>query len=843
MPLEEYRRKRNFQETPEPGGQAAAAAGQSFVVQKHAATRLHYDFRLEIDGVLKSWAVPKGPSLNPADKRLAVMTEDHPLAYGGFEGVIPKGNYGAGEVIVWDNGTFQPEGALSASEQLARGELKFTLTGKKLRGSFVLVRTKRPPGKDWLLIKHRDEAADPSWNIDAHDGSVLSGRTLDEIKQGAPPHAMEAGGLDGAKPGWSGGKVFSPMLATPAEKPFSDPAWLFELKWDGMRILAAIRDGKCELMSRRGRDVTTQFPELAVLPRRIAASEAILDGEIVVLDADGRSNFERMQRRMHVAAPSPGLLEKEPVACYLFDILFCDGFDLRAAPLIERKELLKRLLNPGDPLRYSDHVREKGEGLFRLASEQGLEGIVGKRIRSPYTAGRSSDWVKIKSTREVDAVVGGFTAPRGGREHFGALLIGLYEKPGGNRLHWAGAVGSGFTGESQREVWSKLEKLTTGDCPFEPPPETQEKATWVKPELVARVRFTEWTSGRHLRAPVFLGLRDDIDPGDCTAAQDQPAPPPEASHAEAPLPQIEKQLCESKAESLTLDFGGKTPRLTHLDKIYFPEEGYTKRDLLCYYLRVAPLILPFLRDRPLVLRRLPDGISGQLFYQKEAGDYAPDWIKTFSIDGVRYFVAEDLADLLYLTNLGCIDHDPWSSRTGDLEHPDYLFLDFDPTDDTEFAVVVEVARAAHQVLADAGLKAYLKTSGASGFHIYIPLDPGYTYAQARRFAEIVMRIVAVRLPDLTTFERTVEKRPHGRVYLDFSQFSQGRPLASVYSVRPVLGACVSAPVTPAELRSTLTPRKFTLKTMPSRLLKVGDLWADFWDSPQRLESALEKIRP
>ena len=834
MPLEEYRKKRDFQKTPEPGGHSAQPAeGRSFVVQKHAATRLHYDFRLEIDGVLKSWAVPKGPSLNPADKRLAVMTEDHPLEYGSFEGVIPEGNYGAGEVIVWDNGTFEAEGELSASEQLKRGDLKFTLHGRKLRGSFVLVRTKRDPkGKDWLLIKHRDAHVDPSWNIDAHDGSVLTGRTLDEIKERAPPHPTAPGDLDGARQAPMPTKI-EPMLAVLAEKPFSDPAWLFEVKWDGMRVLARIRDGKCELIARRGRIVSGQFPELAVLPEVIHAREAILDGEAVVLDADGRSNFERMQLRMHVDAPSPTLLEQQPVTYQVFDVLYCDGFDLRAAPLIERKELLKRLLTPHPAIRYSDHVREQGEELFKLARERGLEGILAKRLRSGYTMGRSADWVKLKSVREVDAVVGGFTAPRGGRECFGALILGLYD---GAKLRYIGDAGSGFSQDSLRAVWSKLDKLRTEKSPFADPPVTSEKATWVEPELVARIKFTEWTSDHRLRAPVFLDLRDDVEPGDCTVGTGL-RPVPRQNGGLSPRGSL-----NNTEETVSFNINGKAVRLTHLNKIYFPEEKYTKRDLLGYYLSVAPLILPFLRGRPLVLRRMPDGISGELFYQKEAGNYAPEWIKTHKIDGVNYFVAEDLADLLFLTNLGCIDHDPWSSRIGDLDHPDYLFLDLDPTDDTDYAIVVEIARTAHEILAAAGLKAYLKTSGASGFHIYLPLERVYTYEQARRFAEIVMRLIAHSHPDKVTFERKVDKRPHGRVFLDFAQFAYSRPLAAVYSVRPVPGACVSAPVAPKELRKGLTPQRFTLKSMPARLKKAGDLWADFWKSPQRLEEALLQMR-
>ncbi|MFQ5694873.1 MAG: non-homologous end-joining DNA ligase, partial [Terriglobia bacterium] len=443
--LKDYRGKRDFARTPEPRGRRARA-GNLFVVQKHAARRLHYDLRLEMGGVLKSWAVPKGPSLNPRDKRLAVMTEDHPLDYGDFEGVIPERQYGAGTVMVWDTGTFTPEGGLSAGKQLAKGELKFTLAGRKLRGGFVLVKLKRSEkGNEWLLIKHRDAFADPQWAIDEHDGSALTGRLLSEIAEGLPPakaaHHALAAELEGArKASWPSN--LQPMLATLGERPFSDPEWLFEIKWDGVRALAWVERGKVRLRSRTGRDITEQYPELSALPVHLLAERAIVDGEIVVLNQDGRSDFERLQSRMHVRRPPARLQQQAPVTLYLFDLLYCDGYDLRQAPLAERKRLLRQLLDARDPVRYSDHQAEQGRELFKLARAHGLEGIVAKHARSPYLSRRRPYWVKFKLRREVDAVVGGWTAPRGAREHFGALLVGLYE---GKKLRFIGGVGSGFT--------------------------------------------------------------------------------------------------------------------------------------------------------------------------------------------------------------------------------------------------------------------------------------------------------------------------------------------------------------------------------------------------------------
>ncbi len=836
MPLEEYRRKRKFEETPEPAPKPArGAGGASFVVQQHDATRMHWDLRLEIDGVLASWAVPKGPSLNPADKRLAVQTEDHPLDYAGFEGVIPEGNYGAGTVMVWDNGTYEIEGGETAAAQLARGDLKFRLHGHKLRGGFALVHsgkraTDPKDRKNWLLIKHRDEAADPAWDIEKLDWSVISGRTLGEIEAGLPARAGSAGELEGAQKAPMPA-FFEPMLATLIDKPFSDPDWLFELKWDGMRLLAFVRDGALELRSRRGRVVTSQFPELEALPGKLSARQVAVDGEAVVLDAEGRPDFGLMQQRMNVARPPRPLIAAAPVTYYLFDVLYCDGYDLRKVPLIERKRFLKRILIAEEPVRYSDHVLAQGADLYRLAQERQLEGIVGKRGRSRYVAGRSTDWVKLKSTCEVDAVVGGYTAARGGAGRFGALLVGLYDGP---RLRFVGGCGSGFNDRVQEQVWARLEKIVTPESPFSEKPQTRERAAWVKPSLVARVKFTEWTRDRHLRAPVFLGLRTDVDPLECVMADANPAPEPAAG--------LETELCRSNAENITAEVSGRRLKFTHLNKLYFPEERLTKRDLLCYYLRTAPLILPFLRDRPLVLRRMPEGMKGQLFYQKDAGEFAAEWMPIAPVDGVRYFMANDLAGLLYLTNLGCIDHNPWASRVDDLTHPDYLFIDLDPTEDTPYSTVVAVARAVSDVLAEIGVKAYLKTSGASGLHIFVPLERVYDFEQAGRFTEIVARVAAARVPDKVTFERIVEKRPCNRVLLDYSQLAYSRPLAAVYSVRPTPNACVSAPITAGELRATLKPERFTIKTMPARLERSGDLWGDFWQSRQRIEPALERLR-
>jgi bifunctional non-homologous end joining protein LigD len=856
-PLQEYRRKRRFERTPEPPpARKASPEGNSFVVQKHAARRLHYDFRLEVDGVLKSWAVPKGPSLNPADKRLAVQTEDHPLDYGGFEGTIPEGNYGAGTVMVWDRGRFNVEGDADAARQIARGEIKFNLQGEKLRGSFVLVKLKHSEkGNEWLLIKHKDEAVDPRWDIDEHDGSAITGRTLDEIAAQLPPkkdpEPMRPGELTGAKKAAMPARI-SPMLATLIEKPFSDPEWLFEIKWDGVRCLAFLDDGKLLLRARSESNITARYPELAVLPGMIHARRAILDGEIVTLDERGISSFERLQQRMHVRTPSAALVAQVPAIYYVFDLLYCDGYDLRDSPLSSRKELLRRLLRPGGPLRFSDHQPEKGRELFDLARQNHLEGIIGKRADSRYSPTRSASWVKIKVTQTLDAVVGGWTAPRGAREHFGALLLGLYD---GKTLRFIGHVGTGFDQPLQTAIARQLAARQIAKCPFDKTPDTNEEAFWTKPELVARVRYSGWTDEHRLRHPVFIALREDINPQELRWGGDAPAAASVAvvrarEVAAAVLAhkgQIEAELFKGKRDNAVIELDGKRLRLSHFNKVYFPEPGYTKRDLLAYYYRVAEYILPFLENRPLVLRRYPDGVQGQAFFQKDLSEGLPEWFKTIPIHSegkremIHYAIANDLASLLYLTNLGCIDHNPWSSRTDDLDHPDYFFFDLDPSEGTTFTTVLEVGRALCQKLDKLKLHFFVKTSGATGLHIYLPVERVYTYQQLRAFGDVIAHLVARDLPKQVTFERTVVKRPRGSVLIDVDQNSQGRPLAAAYSVRAFPQATVSAPLLPRELRAGLRAEKFNLKTILARLAEKGDLWADFWKRRQRIEPAVEEL--
>lgn len=887
MSLKEYKRKRRFDSTPEPAGKRPSHRGSDFVVQEHHARRLHYDFRLEVDGVMKSWAVPKGPSMNPGDKRLAIQTEDHPLEYAKFQGEIPQGNYGAGDVIIWDNGKFEVEGNLPAQQQLDRGELKFILHGKKLTGSFVLVkiRSREPAKQEWLLIKHRDSSSSDDWKIEEYAGSVLpetegpkrkwisnrpasSQKTKLVVKKtdlDFPPAAQRA-----PMPDW-----IQPALASFADRPFSDPAWLFEIKWDGARTLARVQNGKVRLWSRSQREITDEYPEIsAAVPSAAGGHDVWLDGEIVTLDKEGRSDFQTLQQRFSILKPGAELTRQIPVVYYCFDLLYCDGYDLRRVPLLERKTLLKQILQQDSLIRFSDHEMGKGRELYDLALEKQLEGILGKRIDSIYPQARTTSWLKFKVIRELDAVVGGWTEPRGAREHFGALLLGLYD---GKKFEFICGAGSGFSGALQRRVAAQLEALQIEKCPFATKPVTREKARWVRPELVARVKYGGWTEARHLRQPTFLGFQEDRDPKDCTfenetkevqttrakkvANSSEPiktgkSPTPEkvvstAFPAEGATLKTDKDLAEEldrgSHTEVFVEIDGVSLRLTNLNKVYFPADGYTKRNLLAYYFFISPFLLPFLKDRPLVLRRYPNGIEGQAFFQKDAGKDAPEWIKTAAIQSeskskpLKYFLANDRASLLYLTNLGCIDHNPWSSRLDDPERPDYIFFDLDPTEGTPFTTVVKLAKILAAKLEDMGMKVFLKTSGATGLHIFLPIERLYTYEQVRQFVSTIASLTMQQHPGMITLDRTVGRRPKGSIYIDAHQNSEAQSLASVYSIRAFPSAPVSTPILASELTPKLRPETWNLSSIRRRVHEKGDLWSKFWKSRQKLEPAVERL--
>ena len=869
--LKKYREKRKFQETPEPaGGHHPGRGPLRFVVQLHRATRLHFDFRLQLDGTLKSWAVPKGPSLDPQERRLAVMVEDHPLEYESFEGIIPKGNYGAGTVMVWDNGTYYSRQTPDREESerilldgLKKGHLTFILEGKKLKGEFALVKLKHGEQNAWLLLKKGDAFAN-SKDIVEFDRSVISNRSLDEIAQQASErqeiwHGKPKTSLPDLADAPAGAMLrqVRPMLATSTNRPFDRAGWLFELKWDGYRAIAEIEAGQVRLYSRNQLSLEERFaPLLAPLQR--LGHDAVLDGEVVVLDEAGRPRFQLLQ---DYTKSRQGQL----VYC-VFDVLYLAGHDLRKLPLVRRKELLKQILPSDSGLVFSDHVEEHGKEFFNLVSQQGLEGMMAKDGSSPYLAGqRSAAWLKIKTEQRLEAIIAGFTQPGGGRKHFGSLLLGVYE---GKELVYIGHVGTGFNEARLRDIGRKLESLVQPGCPFKKKPPANAPVHWVKPELVCEVSFREWTKDEVLRHPVFLRMLEDRraksirrKTADTLAkSESKEADRPTLDKAgirggskpkttkrkplhDAPLVQGGGKIkLAGKGGSISVD--GRTVTLTNLNKVYWPEEKFTKRDLVTYYQEIAPFILPYLRDRPQSMNRHPNGIHGESFYQKDVAHH-PDWVKTVKIQSesqekeIRFLLCQDAATLVYMANLGCIEINPWSSRLGMLEQPDFFVIDLDP-EDIPFDAVVDAALAVRKVLDKAEAKSYCKTSGKTGLHVYVPLGGCCSYEQARQFAEIIARLAHRDLPKITSLERSPAKRQK-KVYLDFLQNRRGQTLAAPYSVRPHPGATVSTPLRWDEVQRGLDPSQFTIQTIGKRLEKIGDLWPPVLSGTIDLAKCLQRL--
>ncbi|OLC08824.1 MAG: DNA ligase D [Gemmatimonadetes bacterium 13_1_40CM_70_11] len=833
-PLSAYRAKRSLDRTPEPGSRAAAAAplvGGLFVVHKHAATRLHWDLRLEMDGVLQSWAVPKGPSRDPADKRLAVHVEDHPIEYGDFEGIIPEGNYGAGAVIVWDRGAWVPIEDPHAG--LAKGKLLFELKGYKLRGVWTLVKIKRGE-KEWLLIKERDGDVKVGGDAPFPEESVLSGVTVEDLKGGrdrAAPIRKELAKLRAPERVVRAADA-EPMLAETREAPFTKAGWLFELKLDGYRVRAAREDGEARLITRNGHDIAATFPELARAVAALPYGHVILDGELVVLDDAGHPSFQRLQNRAKIsrALEVRRAAVESPATLYVFDLLAFEGFDARPLPLAKRKAVLEKVLPKSGPLKFSEHFETKGEALYEQVVRLGLEGIMAKKADSPYRAGRSPHWLKIRADRTGDFVVVGFTRPKGSRSGFGALQLAAYED---GKLTYAGRVGSGFTAKQLKEVAGQLEGAKRPTAPCDGPVPRDKETTWVEPALVVEVRYKEWTEEQLLRQPVFLRFRDDKPMAECEMpgggmrdAERVPTPPP--THPASPIPDHEVQF-------------------SNLDKIFWPDEGYTKGDLIEYYRAVSPWLLPYLKDRPVVMTRYPDGITGKSFFQKDAPVFAPEWLRTeriWSEDTQRdidYFVCNDVESLLYLINLGTIPLHVWGSRVTSLERPDWCILDLDPKD-APFAHVVTVAKAVKGLADDIDWPCFIKTSGSTGLHVLLPLARQCTYEQCRQLGGLLARVIATNLPEVATITRQVGKRG-GRVYLDYVQNGHGRLLVAPFSVRPLPGAPVSIPLEWREVTPKLDIKKFTIKNAPARMTKLkDDPLLPVLEAKPDLVSALERLQ-
>jgi bifunctional non-homologous end joining protein LigD len=851
MSLKEYSRKRSFDKTPEPAPEpprAAAPIGNFFCVQRHDATRLHYDFRLEVAGVLKSWAVPKGPSLEPLAKVLAVHVEDHPLDYGNFEGNIPKGEYGGGSVMLWDRGSYELLGDAPALAQIERGDLKFRLHGEKLHGEFALVQMRnRGKGNEWLLIKKKDANAKPGWNVEDYARSVLTGRTQQEIAENLPaaaaPHS-EALSLAKVKGAVASPipRSIEPMLATLAEHPPSGSEWLYEVKWDGVRALCFVEDNQLRIYSRNQKRCEQQYPELTVLPRFLKASSAILDGEIAVLDENGRARFSLIQPRIGVGDPNSvaHLARSTPVTLFLFDLLYLDGFDLRGVSLEERKRLLSAIVTPTDRIRFSDHFAANGAAMLEAARAHGIEGILAKRRDSKYEPRRSRDWVKIKVVTTGDFVIGGFT--HGERDYFSSLVLGLYDR--GKLVH-VGQVGTGFNDKTLKEIFARIEPRITKKSPFGGPVKALRDVTWVKPELVAEIKYLEVTPDGLLRAPVFLHLRDDKDPKECV--RETAAPEPEPESVAAPLILREPIAPPKSAADLQVTVDGHRLKFTNLNKIFYPGDGIAKRDVINYYNSVANLIIPHLRDRPLSLKRYPNGIDHDFFFQKDAEDKVPEWVRLEPVfsehnqDDIHYIICNDRATLLYLANLACIDQNPWMSRIGTLENPDFALIDLDPTEGCPYDQIVEAAQLVKKTLDALGLAGYPKTTGGDGMHVYIPLEPAYTYEQVRTFAELLSILVIREKPDLFTTPRTVSQRKKGKVYFDYLQISTGKTIAAPYVLRAYPGAPVSTPLDWAEVKKGLLPSQFTIHNAVDRFERAGDLFEPVLNNLQKLEPALEKV--
>ena len=822
--LHDYRTKRDPERTSEPFGGRPLTGGRVFVVQKHAARRLHYDLRLEIDGVLKSWAVPKGPSVRPGEKRLAVHVEDHPLEYADFEGVIPADNYGAGPVIVWDRGWYRPARADDPLEQLANGKLEVEFFGVKLRGRWALARMSGKE-KEWLFLKKADAFVEEEELTDRYPESVLSGLTVEELGETPAKLIALRNELQATKVPLGeiapGADIL--MLATSGDRPFSGKGWLFEIKYDGVRVLTFRTGESVELYGRNGQVVTARYPEVPLALRTLPLDRFVLDGEIVALDEGGRPSFQRLQARMHLTNP----LDVEraratvPVTGVFFDCLSLDGRAVRSLPLLARKECLKLLLPARGVVRYGDHILAHGEAFFEAASEQRLEGIVAKKVESRYVGGRSKEWLKLKCQRRQEFVIGGYTDPRGSRAYFGALHLGLYE---GNRLVYVSKVGTGFDDRILKQVWGKLKPLSRPTSPFEAGPPAGRDHHWVEPKLVCEVRFSEWTQDGGIRHPAFLGLRDDKRPEECRRERPSETAAPPSPRMAAGHPGV---------------------KVTNPTKVFWPGEGYTKADLIAYYDAVAPFLLPYLRERPLVLTRYPDGIKGKSFFQKDAPDFVPDWVSTariYSKDAGReidHFIVNDLETLRYVVNLGTIPLHLWSSRLSSLDRPDWLILDLDPKG-APFAHVVRVARALHQILETLELPSYVKTSGASGLHILVPLGARYSHEEARTFARLLALLGVERELEIATVARPVRSRG-GKVYIDYVQNGHGRTIVAPFSVRPLPGAPVSCSLRWEEVTARCDPRRFTIQTAPARFEKLGDPLAPVLTGSIDMTAAIARI--
>jgi bifunctional non-homologous end joining protein LigD len=835
MALETYRKKRNFAATAEPKGAASPLADSNiFVVQKHDATRLHYDFRLALDGVLKSWAVTRGPSLNPDEKRLAVAVEDHPLEYGDFEGTIAKGEYGGGSVIVWDNGTWAPIG--DAHRGLKKGHLEFELHGQKLNGRWHLVRMHGKPGEkreNWLLIKGDDEfarQADGADILEDRPESIKTGRTIDDLKGESPGWSSKTGAIEkpkraeptaatpnraaieGAAKGPMPG-FLEPMLATLTKAPPTGDRWLHEIKFDGYRLQAHIEDGEVTLWTRGGLDWTKKFGDsVREALRNLPLRTAVIDGELVAEDSSGVSEFSLLQADL-----SEGRSDR--FAYYAFDCLYLDGYDLREAALIHRKELLSQLIGANSgAVRYSSHFVEDGKLVLQRACALGLEGIVSKTSRSVYVSGRGKSWVKAKCSAKQEFVIAGYVPSSTGRKAIGSLALGVYE---GADLRHVGRVGTGFSSGVAEALFTRLDAMRVRSSPFAKKLTTAEarQVRFVRPELIAEVDFRGWTGDGLLRQASFQGLRDD-----------------------KPAREVVRET--TMATNAAPERPKSSVTLSHPDRVYWPDEGVTKEGLADYYAEAWPFMKPLIVDRALALVRCPDGIGGQTFFQKHAwkGLNRNIVLVNDPAEPEPLISIRDFDGLMALVQSAALEIHPWGSTVTDWERPDMIVMDLDPGEDVDWPSVIAAAEEVRERLKKAGLASFVKNSGGKGLHVVSPIEPKAEWPAVKAFTKAMADSMAADSPE--RFVSTIPKaRRHGKILIDYLRNQRGMTAVSAYSTRARPGAPVSMPLAWEELSPEIGPGYFTTRNAPARLSSVADPWADFRAAAAPIEEERKTAKP
>lgn len=869
MSLSAYQKKRSPKKTPEPFGGKPKGKELLFVVQKHDASHLHYDFRLQMDGVLKSWAVPKGPSMDPSVKRLAMMVEDHPYDYHNFEGIIPKGEYGGGTVIVWDQGVYAPAEAPAKKinpekyllQQLKNGKIVFNLNGEKLKGAFALVKSGYRGENAWLLMKVKDKYAKKT-DITKKDKSVISGKTIPQMekapdkvyghtkkpattkKKAAPKKTIKAASKKkvpavGKKAAFPAS--IAPMLATLVDKPFDAEDWLYEIKWDGYRAVAHLRDTKVGLWSRNQKSFDEKFYPIHAALQTLGL-HAVLDGEIIVSTPEGISNFGMLQ---NWRSEADGQL-----LYYVFDLLWLDGYSLLDLPLTERRALLEKVL-PAHPLiRLSEAFATSGLSFYQTAKEMKLEGIMAKKADSVYVPGeRSKDWLKIKVGRRQEVVIGGYTKNEGSAKSFSALLVGVFKN---KKLQYTGKIGTGFSDQLHKEMLKKFAPLVRKTCPFTDEPDVNKPsrfrhdpphatAVWLKPQLVCEVAFTEMTTDGVMRHPSFEGMREDKPAQQVVAEKAAPV----ENMVEVAAPEQERNtLLNPSEEQQQRKINGHPLKFTNLSKLFWPKEKISKRDMLNYYYQVAPYMLPYLKNRPQSLNRHPGGINAPGFYQKDITGKAPDWIKTFPYTSEgrqkNFLVCTNEASLLYMASLGCIEINPWSSTVLKPQNPDWCIIDLDPTEKNSFDQVIETAQATHALLEAATVDHYCKTSGSTGIHIYIPLGAKYDYEASKEFGRLIAKLVHEALPEFTSIERATKQR-RGKIYIDFLQNRPQATLAAPYSLRPKPGAIVSMPLRWEEVKKGLRMSDFNIHNAVQRIRESDDIFKPVLGKGIDMKKAIQSL--